>query len=134
FADGRPWECFGEGFLRTRSHTRTPRIQGGRMLFLDGVETFDPRGGPWGRGYLKAVTPIAPDDWFFEGHFKNDPCMPGTLMLEGCVQAMAFYLAAMGFTIERDGWRFRPIADETFSLRCRGQVIPTSRELTYEVF
>ena len=134
FAEGRPWECFGEGFLRTRSHTRTPRIQGGRMLFLDGVETFDPRGGPWGRGYLKAVTPIAPDDWFFEGHFKNDPCMPGTLMLEGCVQAMAFYLTAMGFTVERDGWRFRPIPDETFSLRCRGQVIPTSRELTYEVF
>ncbi|MBX3271843.1 MAG: 3-hydroxyacyl-[acyl-carrier-protein] dehydratase FabA [Sandaracinaceae bacterium] len=134
FAAGRPWECFGDGYERTKTHTRTPRIQDGRMLFLDTVEVFDPTGGPWGRGYLKAVTPITADDWFFAGHFKNDPCMPGTLMLEGCVQAMAFYLAAMGYTVERDGWRFRPIPDETYSLRCRGQVIPSSRELTYEVF
>ncbi|MFK7989539.1 MAG: beta-ketoacyl synthase N-terminal-like domain-containing protein [Sandaracinaceae bacterium] len=133
FAGGRPWDCFGDGFRRSRSHTRTPRIQGGRMLFLDTIE-LDPAGGPWGRGYLKAVTPISPDDWFFEGHFKNDPCMPGTLMLEGCVQAMAFYLSAMGYTVEKDGWRFQPIPHETYSLRCRGQVVPTSKELTYEVF
>ena len=134
FAEGRPWECFGDAFARTRTHTRTPRIQSGRMLFLDRVETLDPRGGPWGRGYLKAVTPIAPEDWFFEGHFKNDPCMPGTLMLEGCVQALAFYLTAMGYTVDKDGWRFQPIPQETYSLRCRGQVTPTSRELTYEIF
>ena len=134
FAAGRPWECFGDGFLRTKTHTRTPRIQDGTMLFLDTVEILDPRGGPWGRGYLKAVAPIAPDDWYFDGHFKNDPCMPGTLMLEGCVQAMAFYLSALGYTVDRDGWRFQPIADETYSLRCRGQVTPSSKTLTYELF
>ncbi len=134
FAAGRPWECFGPGFLRTRTHTRTPRIQEGRMLFLDTVEVLDPEGGPWGRGYLKAVTPISPDDWYFAGHFKNDPCMPGTLMLEGCVQAMAFYLSALGFGVDKDGWRFQPIEHETYSLRCRGQVTPTSQELTYEIF
>ena len=104
------------------------------MLFLDTVEVLDPEGGPWGRGYLKAVTPISPDDWYFAGHFKNDPCMPGTLMLEGCVQAMAFYLSALGFGVDKDGWRFQPIEHETYSLRCRGQVTPTSQELTYEIF
>ena len=134
FAEGRPWECFGEGFMRTRTHTRTPRIQSGRMLFLDTIETLDPQGGPWGRGYFKAVTPITPDDWYFDGHFKNDPCMPGTLMLEGCVQAMAFYLTAMGYTVGRDGWRFQPIPDEAYALICRGQAIPTSKEITYELF
>ena len=35
--------------------------------------------------------------------------MPGTLMFEGCLQAMAFYLAALGFTLDRDGWRFEPV-------------------------
>ena len=134
FAAGRPWECFGPEWNRTQTHTRTPRIQEGNMLFLGRVSQLDPHGGPWGRGYLKAVTEIAPDDWFFEGHFKNDPCMPGTLMLEGCVQAMAFYLSAMGYTVDKDGWRFAPIPHETYSLRCRGQVTPESRELTYEVF
>lgn len=134
FADGRPWDCFSDSaFERTKTHTRTPRIQRDPMLFLEDI-TVDPTGGPWGRGYLKAETPIAPDDWFFTGHFKNDPCMPGTLMLEGCVQAMAFYLSAMGYTIDKDGWRFQPIPEETYNLRCRGQVTPESKKLTYEVF
>ncbi len=134
FADGRPWECFGDAFERTKTHTRTPQIQKGRMLFLDEVTEFDPQGGPWKRGYLKGVSHIKPDTWYFDGHFKNDPCMPGTLMLEGCVQAMAFYLSAMGYTIDRDGWRFRPIEDEAYKLICRGQVLPESKELTYEIF
>ena len=136
FAQGRPWECFGPGFEVSQVHTRTPRISGGRMLFLDEVTHLEQGagGGPWGRGYLRAVDPIAPDDWFFEGHFKNDPCMPGTLMFEGCLQAMAFYMTSLGVTLDKDGWRFEPVPDETYSLRCRGQVLPTSRELIYEVF
>jgi 3-hydroxymyristoyl/3-hydroxydecanoyl-(acyl carrier protein) dehydratase/1-acyl-sn-glycerol-3-phosphate acyltransferase len=134
FAAGRTWECFGPEFWPTKAHVRTPRIQSGRMLFLDEVSTFDPAGGPWKRGYLRAEQPIHANDWFFDGHFKNDPCMPGTLMFEGCVQAMAFYLAAMGFTLDADGWRFEPVPDQAYALRCRGQVIPSSKHLVYEVF
>jgi len=134
FADGDLVSCFGEAFRNTQAHVRTPHIQGGRMLFLDEVERFEPTGGPWGRGYLRAVQRISPDDWFFDGHFVNDPCMPGTLMFEGCVQAMAFYLAGMGYTADKDGWRFEPLAGQMYPLRCRGQVIPSSKELSYEVF
>ena len=134
FAAGRPRDCFGPGFELTETHTRTPRIQAGRMCFLDEVTVFEPAGGPWGRGYLRAVRAITPDAWFFEGHFKNDPCMPGTLMLEGAVQAMAFFLAALGCTVQRDGWRFAPAKSENVLMRCRGQCVPTSREVVYEVF
>ncbi|MGD0124759.1 MAG: beta-ketoacyl synthase N-terminal-like domain-containing protein [Terriglobia bacterium] len=134
FAEGRMAECFGEPFERAHSHTRSPRIQTGGMLLLRTVEDFDPTGGPWKRGYLRAEYPISPDAWFFEGHFKNDPCMPGTLMFEGCLQAMAFYMSALGLALERDGWRFTPVAEETFHLRCRGQVLPSVGTLTYEVF
>lgn len=134
FAEGRARDCFGPGFDKTCAHTDTPTISGGRMLFFDEVTDFDPQGGPWGRGYLRAVDTITPDDWFFEGHFHNDPCMPGTLMFEGCLQTMAFYMAALGFTIERDGWRFEPVPEERYLMRCRGQVIPRSKELIYEVF
>ena len=77
---------------------------------------------------------IHPDDWFFAGHFKNDPCMPGTLMFEGCLQTMAFYLAALGYTLDRDGWRFEPVPEELYKLRCRGQVTPASKNVVYEVF
>ena len=38
------------------------------------------------------------------------------------------------FTLDRDGYRFEPAVDKTFKLRCRGQAIPSSRQMTYEVF
>lgn len=134
FVEGRPDECFGPGWEVTRADVRSPRIGAGRMRLVDEVPVFDPAGGPWGRGYLRAEWAVVPDDWFFEGHFLNDPCMPGTLMSEGCCQAMAFYLAACGLTIGRDGWRFEPVPGRVATMRCRGQVTPANRLLTYEVF
>ncbi|WP_432160114.1 beta-ketoacyl synthase N-terminal-like domain-containing protein [Streptomyces sp. NRRL F-5630] len=133
-ARGRPDECFGRGWEATAAHVRTPRIDEGRLLLLHEVTAFDPDGGPWGRGYLRAETPVSPDDWFFAGHFKNDPCMPGTLMLQGGLQAMAFYLTALGFTVDRDGWRFEPVGDAPFTADCRGQATPESGRIVYEVF
>ncbi|MEO1339426.1 MAG: hypothetical protein AAFV29_27550, partial [Myxococcota bacterium] len=134
FIAGRVSECFGVGFERADGHTVTPTIQGGRMRLLDEVTNFEPEGGPWGRGYLRATRQLSPSDWFFEGHFKNDPCMPGTLMFEGGLQAMTMLFAALGFTINRDGWRFEPAPDVPYNLRCRGQATPSSRELVYEIF
>jgi 3-hydroxymyristoyl/3-hydroxydecanoyl-(acyl carrier protein) dehydratase len=134
FAAGHPDECFGPGWDVTRADVRSPRIGSGRLRLLDDVPVFDPEGGPWRRGYLRAGTAISQDDWFFDGHFHNDPCMPGTLMSEGCLQAVSFYLAACGFTIGRDGWRFEPVAGRPSRMRCRCQATPNSRHLTYEVF
>ena len=134
FADGRPLDAFGEGFELVQTHTYTPRVAGGDMQFIHRIPEFDPRGGPWKRGYLRGEADVAPEDWTFEGHFKNDPCMPGTLMFEGCLQAMALYMAALGVTVRRDGWRFQPVKDEPFELRCRGQVLPSCKKIVYEVF
>ncbi|WP_322857901.1 beta-ketoacyl synthase N-terminal-like domain-containing protein [Mycobacterium shigaense] len=133
-AAGDIWHTFGAGFERAASHTRTPSIAGGDMLFVDEVTQLDLTGGPWGRGYLRAVEHINPEKWYFGGHFKNDPCMPGTLMYEATMQTMAIYMTALGMTIGCDGWRFEPVPFETYKLVCRGQVTPQSRELVYEVF
>ncbi|MFJ3589000.1 beta-ketoacyl synthase N-terminal-like domain-containing protein [Streptomyces sp. NPDC090231] len=133
-AQGRPADCFGPGWEATAAHVRTPTLDEGRMRLLDEVVAFDPAGGPWGRGYLRAETALSPDDWFFTGHFKNDPCMPGTLMLQGGLQAMAFYLTALGFTVDRDGWRFEPVTEHPSSAMCRGQATPEGRRVVYEVF
>jgi 3-oxoacyl-(acyl-carrier-protein) synthase/3-hydroxymyristoyl/3-hydroxydecanoyl-(acyl carrier protein) dehydratase len=134
FSEGDLYAGFGPGFEAGQAHVRTPAIQNGKMLLVERVLDFDPSGGPWRRGYLRAVTPIRPDDWFFAGHFKNDPCMPGTLMFEGCLQMMAIYLAGLGYTLPRDGWRFEPVPEEMYRLQCRGQVVPTSKELVCEMF
>ncbi|AXG81799.1 type I polyketide synthase [Streptomyces paludis] len=132
--DGRPADCFGPGWEATAAHVRSPGLDGGRLRLIHEVTAFDPAGGPWGRGYLRAETPLSPDDWFFSGHFKNDPCMPGTLMLQGGLQAMAFYLTAMGFTVDRDGWRFEPVDGHPCRTMCRGQATPSGRRVVYEVF
>lgn len=140
---GRPHDCFGAGYESLLTHTRTPR--GGSapadvapgtpcLKFFDEVTHCDASGGPWGKGYLRIRKVLSDRDWFFQGHFHNDLCMPGTLMFEGTLQAMAFYLTWLGFTLDRDGWRFEPILDETYKLRCRGQVVPSSRELVCELF
>ncbi len=134
FAAGDAFACFGSGFEFARTHTRTPNIAAGRMLLLDRVTDLEVDGGPWQRGYLRAELDIDPTQWFFDGHFKNDPCMPGTLMFEACLQAMAIQLAALGYTLKRDGWRFQPVPELPYQLQCRGQVIPTSRLLVTEVF
>ncbi|MEV6823803.1 beta-ketoacyl synthase N-terminal-like domain-containing protein [Amycolatopsis sp. NPDC051102] len=134
FAEGRPDRCFGEGWARTRAHLRTPRTGDGRLQLLHRVPVFDPAGGPWKRGYLRAEFTLSPQEWFFPGHFTGDPCMPGTLMFEACLQAMAFHLAACGHTLDRDGWRFEPVPGETVRVRCRGQATPRSRLLVYELF
>ncbi len=134
FIAGHTRACFGPGFERAQTHPRSPAIQGGRKRLLDEVTHFDREGGPWRRGYLRARLAITPESWFFAGHFKNDPCMPGTLMFEGCLQAMSVYLAALGYTLDRDGFRFEPVPLHTYPLRCRGQALPTSREVVYEVF
>ncbi len=134
FSEARVTACFGANFRTAQSHVRTPRIQPGRMLLFDEVTDFNARGGAWGRGYLRAVKHLDDDEWFFNGHFKDDPCMPGTLMFEGCLQTMAFYMAALGLTLDKDGWRFEPVSEEPYTLRCRGQVVPGARRLVYEVF
>jgi 3-hydroxymyristoyl/3-hydroxydecanoyl-(acyl carrier protein) dehydratase len=132
--EGRLTDCYGPGFERADAHTRTPTIAGGGMRLLDEVTHFEPTGGPWKRGYLRATLGLTPDRWFFDGHFKNDPCMPGTLMLEGGLQAMQIFMTGLGFTLDHDGSRFEPVPEQNYSLRCRGQATPASQEVVYEIF
>ena len=135
FVEGDAYRCFGKGFEIAASHTDTPNIPDGRLKLLDHVPLFDPKGGPWGRGYLRAEARVPVDAWFYEGHFHNDPCMPGTLMADAATQALSLTMAAMGFTINRDGWRFEPVPGEMARFLCRGQVVPDGpHTLEYEVF
>ena len=135
WVDGDAFGCFGDGFELAQCHTRTPTIPDGRLKLLDSVPVFEPEGGPWGRGYLRAESHVPTDAWFYQGHFKNDPCMPGTLMADAATQALSFAMASMGFTIRRDGWRFEPSPGELARFLCRGQVIPDGpHKLEYEVF
>ncbi|MEM5518366.1 beta-ketoacyl synthase N-terminal-like domain-containing protein [Henriciella sp. AS95] len=135
FRAGDTYRCFGEGFERAAPHSRPAHLPDRRLALFDDVETFEPEGGPWGRGYLKARHRVSTDAWFYDGHFHEDPCMPGTLMAEAAVQTLEFAAAALGLTIERDSHVFEPAPGEAAVFYCRGQVTPEAdHDITYEVF
>ena len=135
FRSGDTYRCFGDGFERAAPHTRPARLPDGKLALFDEVLAFEPEGGPWKRGYLKARHHVSKDAWFYDGHFHEDPCMPGTLMAEAAVQALEFTAAGLGLTIERDSHVFEPAPGEAATFYCRGQVTPDAdHEVTYEVF
>jgi nucleoside-diphosphate-sugar epimerase/3-hydroxymyristoyl/3-hydroxydecanoyl-(acyl carrier protein) dehydratase len=130
FADGSPAGCFGPAWPASDG----PLLQSGPLRMLHEVTEFDPAGGPWRRGYLRAACPVAPDDWYFAAHFPNDPCMPGCLMMQFGLQAMSFYLAALGYTRGRDGWEFDVVPEHTYRARFRGEASPATKLMTCELF
>ncbi|SDF78987.1 PfaB family protein [Mucilaginibacter pineti] len=134
YTEGDMASCFGTQFDFTQTHSRSPRSQEGYRNFIKTVTDFDLKGGPSKLGYLRSETMVSPDDWFFKGHFKNDECMPGTLMADACLQMMAFYMVGAGLAVDKDGWRFEPVTDEKYKFVCRGQVTPASVKVTYELF
>lgn len=135
YRDGDAWACFGDGFELAAARSRPHRLPDNRLALFDDVEIFDPHGGPWGRGYLKARVHVPMDAWFYDGHFHHDPCMPGTLMAEAAVQTLEFYAAAAGLLTERDGYVVEPMPGHMAQFVCRGQVIPDAdHDVTYEVF
>ncbi len=133
-AEGRAYECFGKGFELAAAQQRPPSFSRPELLLFDSVTELQFEGGPWRRGYCRAEYAVRPESWLFTSHFKDDPCLPGTIMLEGCFQLISFYMMALGLTMDRDGWRFEPVREETFEVRCRGQVTPESNVLVCELF
>lgn len=131
---GDSYRCFGDRYKKIATQNYPPIFANAHMQLIQRVEELDPRGGPWHRGYCRASFDISPEAWVFKGHFKNDPCMPGTLIFEASLQLMAFYLIAIGYTLDCDSWRFEPMPGKKMSLRCGGQVTPLSKKICYELF
>ncbi|MDH5729082.1 MAG: hypothetical protein OEZ58_08835, partial [Gammaproteobacteria bacterium] len=131
---GNAFACFGSGFEKLAAHNHTPSIPGGRMALFHEIECLIFKGGPWGKGYAKAIYQVQADDWYFQGHFLNDPCMPGTLMADVSIQLINFFMLASGDSLERDAWHFEPLINSKAKFVCRGQVTPDSKSIQYEIF
>ncbi|MGO9463395.1 MAG: hypothetical protein ACLQVF_04440 [Isosphaeraceae bacterium] len=110
-----------------------PRLPAGRMALLHRVALLDPKGGPHGLGLIRAEADIRPSDWFLVCHFVDDRVMPGTLMYECCLHALRILLMRIGFVGPRDQTAFEPVIGIANRLRCRGQVVESTRVVTYEV-
>lgn len=124
--------CFGHAFafLPLRDPVCIP---GGRLQLIDRVTELDPSGGRFGLGLIRAEIDIHPEDWFLTCHFIDDNVMPGTLMYESCLQALRIFLLRMGWVGESAECHYEPRPGVKAKLRCRGQVIASTKRATYEI-
>ncbi|HSO20028.1 MAG TPA: hypothetical protein VLT88_11240, partial [Desulfosarcina sp.] len=124
--------CFGPAFKGL--DLQWPyTLPGGRLKLVDRVIELDPQGGRYGLGLIRAEMDIHPDDWFLTCHFCDDNVMPGTLMYECCMHTLRIFLLRMGWIGEEGSTWCEPVPGVDSGLKCRGQVIETTRTVTYQV-
>ncbi|MBI5202959.1 MAG: type I polyketide synthase, partial [Elusimicrobia bacterium] len=130
--EGRLADAFGPAFagLPLRAPLSLP---GGRMRLVDRVERLEPNGGRYGLGLIRAEADIHPDDWFLTCHFSDDQVMPGTLMYECCMHTLRIFLTRMGWTGEAERCGFEPKPGVMSQLKCRGQVLASTKKVVYEI-
>jgi acyl transferase domain-containing protein/3-hydroxymyristoyl/3-hydroxydecanoyl-(acyl carrier protein) dehydratase len=124
--------AFGAPFERLPLK-RPYTLPGGLLKLVDRVVELDPRGGRYGLGQIRAEMDIRPDDWFLTCHFCDDNVMPGTLMYECCMHTLRIFLLRMGWVGEQGEVWCEPVPGVNSGLKCRGQVIETTRVVTYQV-
>ncbi len=102
------------------------KLPAGNMLMIDRVIKINNDGGDYGKGEIIAEFDIHPDLWFFACHFEGDPVMPGCLGLDALWQLIGFHMIWAGF---KGKGRALGVGDVKF----RGQVLPTSKKVTYNI-
>ena len=96
------------------------------MLMFDRIVNITEDGGKANKGAITAELDIAPDLWFFDCHFKEDPVMPGCLGLDAMWQLVGFFLGWSG----AEG-RGRALGAGT--VKFSGQVTPKNKLVTYRI-
>ncbi|MBI1347444.1 hypothetical protein GC163_14290 [bacterium] len=124
--------CFGPVFdgLPLQQPVTLPS---GRLNLVHRVLELDPAGGKYGIGKIRAEADIHPDDWFLTCHFCDDQVMPGTLMYECCLHTLRVYLLRMGWIGEAGEIAYEPVPGIKSRLKCRGQVLASTKTVWYEV-
>ena len=131
-SQGNPAACFGPEYNipnRNPSLKMAPET----LLMTDRVVSVDTKGGHWGLGEVLAEKDLAPEHWYFPCHFKDDPVLAGSLMAEGCVQLLQFYLLYLGVQTRVEDAFFQPVHGLPQIVRCRGQVIPGDPLMRYRM-
>ncbi len=104
-----------------------------KILMLDRITSVERTGGLWGLGQITAEKELFPDEWYFTSHFRDDPVLAGSLMSEGCVQLMHFYMMYLGLHTKMEDARFQTKTNIPQVIRCRGEALPKHRLMTYQL-
>ncbi len=129
---GNLTKCFGPQF--SKLPLKEPAtLPDGLMKLVHRIPHLDPKGGQFGLGLIRGEADIHPTDWFLTCHFVDDRVMPGTLMFECCMHTLRVFLLRMGWIVEKDQAVLEPVPGVVSQLKCRGQVLETTKIVTYEI-
>ncbi|MFZ5440969.1 MAG: beta-ketoacyl synthase N-terminal-like domain-containing protein [Myxococcota bacterium] len=141
--DERQVEALRSGALHTAFGPDFPlerlapalRLPSGRMRLVDRILELDTAGGAAGLGLVIGEHDVTPDAWYLTCHFKDDPVMPGTLMYECCLHTLRVLLLRLGWVDDASDvdLHYAPVEGVVSPLKCRGQVIPTTKKVQYRV-
>jgi len=124
--------CFGSEYDQ-RGRNPSLKFSSEKFLMIERITKIDPQGGHWGLGLVEGQKDIEAHHWYFPCHFKDDQVMAGSLMSEGCGQMAMFFMLWLGMSVNVNNARFQPMAGQSQTVRCRGQVTPQSNTLTYRM-
>ena len=111
------------------------RLPSGRMQLVDRILQLDTKGGAAGLGLVLGEHDVTPDAWYLTCHFSDDPVMPGTLMYECCLHTLRVLLLRIGWIDDATDvdLHYAPILGQPSQLKCRGQVLPSTKKVQYRV-
>jgi 3-hydroxymyristoyl/3-hydroxydecanoyl-(acyl carrier protein) dehydratase len=120
--------CFGPEW----GQTVKPGLYAEKAKMLDRILSIDPAGGAWGLGQMLGEVDVRKSHWAFMAHFKNDPVLPGTLIVEGAEQMVRFYLYYIGLHTQM---QLKPalLKDHSYSAKFRGEVKYADEPLQYRM-
>jgi acyl transferase domain-containing protein/3-hydroxymyristoyl/3-hydroxydecanoyl-(acyl carrier protein) dehydratase len=125
-------EAFGESH-RGLACKRPLTIPGGKMRLVHRITQVDAEGGAFGLGKIIGEADVDPQAWYLTCHFVDDRVMPGTLMYECCLHTLRVLLMHYGWIGESGENTWQPVLECASRLKCRGQVLETTKVITYEV-
>ena len=117
-------KCFEDVGYYANGRNPSLRLPPEKILMIDRITSVDIRGGAYGLGYIIAEKDLAPDDWYFPCHFRDDEVLAGSLQAEGGGNLLRFFMLYLGLQrLVKDG-RYQPVFDVPQKVRCRKQVVP----------
>ena len=125
--------CFNDKNYEKKGKNSSLKFPHYALMMLDRVVLIELRGGSYGLGYVVAEKDLELDHWYFPCHFKGDQVLAGSLVAEGCMQLLQFYMLYLGLhTLTQDA-RFQPVFGIEQVVRCRGQIQPTHGVYQYRM-
>jgi PfaB family protein len=122
--DGDFEKCFDDIGYYLNGRNPSLRLPPEKILMIDRITKVDIRGGAYGLGYIEAEKDLAPDDWYFPCHFRDDEVLAGSLQAEGGGNLLRFFMLYLGLQRLTKDARYQPVFDLPQKVRCRKQVVP----------